>query len=294
MRVSLGVLLSFPFVVASALAADLPVRKADLFVPPPAPPSISPFYVGVFGGGVFGGSGTSFSGKNIFCFDGAQVPAQGPCQLNGGGNGANGGSLGAAPRPGNSAFGGLRAGADFFVSRSFVVGAIADIAVMRRNSTSRFEYSNFDFPQTFGTDRGVLSSSLSSDWVGTLRAKLGYALNDQTILFATGGLAFVDVSASIRNEYDVVAGAPPVSALPGGPSVQRGSVSGVAVGYALGGGAEYLFTRHMSVSVDYLYYAASKSYTVSQVSGTPLTPPSFVAKARPSGHLVRLGVDYRL
>ncbi len=279
MRVSLGALMALPFTVATVLAADLPAPKA-LYVPPPVPPAASPFYVGLFGGGVFGGSGTNFGGKNLFCLQPCPAVAGPP----------NGGTLGSAPRAGNSPFGGIRIGADFAVSRSVFLGGVADISVMNRKVSSRFAYSNFGPESGFGSDRGVLASSLESNWIGTLRAKIGLGVTDRVVLFGTGGLAFVDVRASTRTEYDVFG----VSSERVGPGlVQQGAVSGVALGYAFGGGVEYQFTRHLSASLEYLHYSASKNYVVRQTSGTALTAP-FIVKARPSGHLVRVGLDYRL
>ena len=288
MRFSFGLLAALQFAAASALAADLPSVKPASFAPPPTPAAASPFYLGVFGGAAFGGSGTSFGGKNLFCFDG--VESGGPCGLAGGA--PNGGLLRSSPRTGDSPFGGIRIGADFAISRTIVLGGVADIAVMNRKVDSRYEYSNFSLPGVFGADRGVLSSSLNTNWIGTLRAKVGLNVSDQLVFFGTGGMAFVNIRSSVQNEYDVVNGG--TSVLNGGASVQRGSLSGVALGYAVGGGLEYQFARHLSASLEYLYYSASKDMTVTQTSGAPLAPPSFVAKVEPSGHLLRVGLDYKL
>ena len=302
MRFTIGALLSLSLTAGSALAADLPPRTQAPYMPPPAP--ALPFYFGLFGGGAFGDSETTFGGKNTFCFPGHSSVGE-VCESAGAtglaSNSANHGSTGASDARAKSSnhgsvFGGLKFGADVAVSQSLVLGAVADFTFVRLKKSSLYEYTNFSQPLLFGEDEGVRSSTLKTNWVATLRARLGVKTSDRVLLFASGGLAFVDIGASVRNQYDVVDALSPdrPSLLAGGPVVQRGSTSGVAIGYALGAGVEYAFTRNVGLSFEYLYYSASKSYKVSQTSGSTLGQPAFRAKAKPSGHLVRIGVDYRL
>ena len=288
MRVSygaLGAVVALNMFAASAFAADPPSTKPPVFIPPPVPPALSPFYFGAFAGGSFGGSTTQFGGKNVFC---------GVAIVCNGGGVALVGPVRSAPGPGGSPFGGIRVGADFAISRTVYLGGVADISAMSRSSSSIYDYSNFSFPGVYGVDRGALSSSISTNWIGTVRAKLGVSVADRVAVFGTGGLAFVHVRASVNNVYDVTDGNPASSVLPGGAVVQRGSLSDVALGYAFGGGVEYQFSRNFSLSLEYIHYSAAKSFVVTQVSGTTVSPSSFVAKVKPSGHLVRVGLDYRL
>lgn len=83
-----------------------------------------------------------------------------------------------------------------------------------------------DYNAAFGT-YGGFGYELSS--FGSLRARLGYAM-DRTLIYATGGLGIMD----FKNN--------------GG-----GGNPGVEYGFAIGAGAEYMFTDNISVKAEYLY-----------------------------------------
>jgi len=70
-----------------------------------------------------------------------------------------------------------------------------------------------------------------SDWLGTVRGRLGYAF-DRFMPYVTGGAAFGDVKATI----------------PG-----LGAQSDTRAGWTAGGGVEYAFAPDWTVKVEYLY-----------------------------------------
>lgn len=73
------------------------------------------------------------------------------------------------------------------------------------------------------------------DWLGSLRLRLGYAM-DRALIYATGGLAVggVDVKVSIDQTGDE-------------------SESETAWGWTVGGGLEYAFTDDLSARIEYRY-----------------------------------------
>ena len=94
------------------------------------------------------------------------------------------------------------------------------------------------------------TSSSSMDWFATLRARAGFLVTPATLLYATGGLAFADVSASMQ-----VAGSY-YSADPAGQVAWVSSASGgeTKTGWTLGAGVEHKFSRNWSLKLEYLYY----------------------------------------
>ena len=135
------------------------------------------------------------------------------------------------------------------------------------------------------------------EYLGTTRARLGYAVTPNLLAYATGGLAFGGVNeiASFRQNA-----AP--SLLSSGSA--KGSAFENSVGWTAGAGVEYAFTRQLSAKFEYLYYDLG-SMTLTNANINPiilqgiLGLPLFVANAtnvstRFDGHLVRAGLNYRL
>jgi outer membrane immunogenic protein len=75
-----------------------------------------------------------------------------------------------------------------------------------------------------------------SDWLGTVRGRLGYAI-DRFMPYVTGGAAFGDVKTNI----------------PG-----LGSESTTRAGWTVGGGAEYAFAPNWTVKAEYLFVDLGK------------------------------------
>jgi outer membrane immunogenic protein len=127
----------------------------------------------------------------------------------------------------------------------------------------------------------VYDASTKLEYFGTLRARLGFAVMPQFLIYATGGLAYGQVKDSGSGGF------------PGAGQFVTFSSSKTRVGYALGGGAEYALTRNVSVKAEYLYYDLGK--TSGQT--TPFTnyaPPTTLAVERKNtGHIARAGVNYR-
>jgi outer membrane immunogenic protein len=133
----------------------------------------------------------------------------------------------------NGVFGGAQAGYNIR-SNSLVFGLEADISKSDLSTSG----SNA-LVDIFGGVIQLGSYSTSIDWYGTARARAGYLLDDNLLIYATGGLAFGDVSSSMG-----------VSLGGGGTSTTS---SDIQLGYAIGGGVESSAFSNMSIKLEYLY-----------------------------------------
>ena len=89
--------------------------------------------------------------------------------------------------------------------------------------------------------------SIKLDWFGTVRGRLGYAVNDAIMLYGTGGLAYGRTSGNIR----VVYVAPEDG--PGGGEIARGDATANHFGWTAGAGLEFMMGRYWSFKAEYLY-----------------------------------------
>jgi len=135
--------------------------------------------------------------------------------------------------------GGLQAGYNF-QSGQFVFGGEADI-------------------QLSGAEDTFAPYKFSNPWFGTVRARLGVAMNN-ILFYGTGGLAFGNVKGEIA-----------------GLSENR-----THLGWTAGVGMEVGFTQNWSAKIEYLYMdLADRDYTVTGTSN------GFESS------LLRFGVNYR-
>ncbi len=135
--------------------------------------------------------------------------------------------------------GGIQAGYNWQIN-NFVLGAEADINLS-------------------GADDVFAPWKFSNPWFGTVRGRLGYAVNN-FMVYGTGGLAY------------------------GGVEAQNFGLSETRtqVGWTVGAGAEVGLTQNWSVKLEYLYMSfAERNYSVTGVNNGLDTS------------LVRFGVNYR-
>jgi outer membrane immunogenic protein len=140
----------------------------------------------------------------------------------------------------------------------------------------------------------ILTAQRRLDYLGTVRARIGYLVTPALLAYATGGLAYGGVTSS--------AGIFGAEVPPAGPNngvwASTGSFSNTRAGWTAGGGLEWMFWPNWSAKVEYLYYDLG---TVSYSVGAPfqIFPPVTpywlnypYARTRFNGHIVRVGVNY--
>jgi outer membrane immunogenic protein len=224
---------------ALALAAAAPALAADL--PPPAPVPRAPaayvpviltftwtgFYIGLNTGYAFGQSDwTSPIGTT--------------------GNFNVSGAMAGATLGGNYQIG------------QFVVGAETDS-----------DWQNVRGSQVGGncfTGGGPASCASASNWVGTFRARAGYAM-DRVLLYATGGAAYANIKASLN-------------ALPWASTTE--------LGWTAGAGIEYAMTDNWTAKFEYLF--ADFQHASCGAANCLAVPPVNVSF---NESMVRAGINYK-
>jgi outer membrane immunogenic protein len=128
----------------------------------------------------------------------------------------------------------------------------------------------------------IMTGGQKLDWLGTVRGRFGITPADRTLLFVTGGFAYGHGSLATALTRTTAPCA--VS------NCQKGSTSGDLTGWTVGGGAEWAFTANWSAKAEYLYYDLG---SLSHLMTDPNFPSIFNARANFTGHIARLGVNYR-
>jgi outer membrane immunogenic protein len=178
----------------------------------------------------------------------------------------NGEFASVVPMTGGGFSGGVGLGYNWQFSPNWVFGVEADAA--------------YRGPVNPGWNQLGWAASSDIGYIGTFRARLGYAL-DHLLIYATGGLAYGNVIAP-RNYGGVM--------LPGVVGIREGGNDTVLPGWTVGAGAEYALTSNWSVKAEYLYTQLQNSNPQYWVITWPTTIP---VSTSTSEHIVRLGVNYR-
>ncbi len=239
--------------IASASAADLPlIPQPPLFAPAPVLVPIGNWTGWYIGGNV--GYGWSNANTTISSVAGALA----------------GVAIGAIPTNFlNGAVGGFQLGYNYQLSPSWVVGAETDFSFSRVRGSEALTGAGF-FPLT-----GSISQDL--DWFGTIRGRLGYAV-DSWLFYGTGGGAYGHV------QYDEQSNSP------AGPISIIATDSAMQWGWTAGGGIEYGFGQ-WTTRVEYLYMdLGDHSFNVPlNTVPSAILAPNFESRFQ----VVRAGLNYR-
>lgn len=127
------------------------------------------------------------------------------------------------------------------------------------------------------------SNSEQIDWFGTLRAKLGFALNNW-LLYGTGGLAYGRVATS---------GCICFGAIPAGLVNFNGSNSTTNVGWAVGAGLNYGLTSNWIVGIEYLYVDLGNVSYVETTTNPAFPTSSVTINNRAAVQIARVLLDYK-
>jgi opacity protein-like surface antigen len=128
--------------------------------------------------------------------------------------------------------GGVQAGYDFMMSNRVVLGVVTAVSLVDSSNTT---ITSNPAGTIVSTNKG------STDWSGSVRARLGYAFNN-TLMYGTGGWAWSTGSAR-RTQVAGTAGL----AIPGTTETVGVDHSG----WTLGGGIEYAFMPQWTVFGEY-------------------------------------------
>jgi outer membrane immunogenic protein len=230
----------------SAQAADLPTRKeapAPVFIPPPF--TWTGFYIGANAGGIWssgGNASTTFFAPDFPIFS-ANFPNV---------------SFGQSK---SGFIGGGQAGYNWQTG-SFVLGVETDFDGTTL-SRSRSVIGPSFVDNNFVNDNFTANGSVRLNWLGSTRARVGWAVtpDNRLMIYGTGGVAYGGGSAHL-NIFD----ADPAN----GFIWSSGSNSATRTGWTIGGGVEYAITNNIILGAEYLYYDLG-SRTLSAVPNVTAT-----------------------
>jgi outer membrane immunogenic protein len=178
--------------------------------------------------------------------------------------------------------GGVQAGYNWQAG-TLVYGAEADFGALDLRDSAT---ANGVFPFPFLGTQYALAEVMKVHWLATVRARLGFIVTPNTLLYATGGLAlseFKFTSSYSDNAIDAT--------LPGGTGL--GSRSEIRAGWTVGSGAEWLLSSHWSLKAEYLYVNLGSMRVPVPTSNTPGFTQTMLVDADLTAHIARVGLNYR-
>jgi outer membrane immunogenic protein len=143
----------------------------------------------------------------------------------------------------------------------------------------------------FGGTTLQTTVATQTDWLSTVRGRIGALVLPDTLLFATGGLAIGRVAGS--SSINAIVGGPCPS---GNAFCSMGSATSTRTGWTVGGGLEHLLMAHWTAKIEYLYYdLGSFNYALTeQAAFTGLVgTPNVNAHTSVTGSIVRVGANYK-
>jgi outer membrane immunogenic protein len=253
---------------ASAQAADLATHytKAPMMAPAY---NWTGFYVGANIGGQWGSAdpttSTVFSPTGYFAA--SSVPAIA--------------AVGAQNVNSSSVTGGFTAGYNWQINQA-VLGFEGDINYFgfKGSATGSAVYPCCA-PTAF-----TVSSSVSADWLATIRGRIGFLVTPTWLLYATGGAAIAEVKGNF-NFTDTFAAA-----------TESAAIRDTRVGWTAGAGTEYAFGGGWSFKAEYLYVDLGRASATSNNLAAFVPAISFPTNVYTHSvdirsNIVRVGVNYK-
>jgi outer membrane immunogenic protein len=242
-----------------------------------------------FYAGVNAGYGGDVNDIDISAFNSATNPAPGPVARRAAETGAIPPYLKTDP-PGFT--GGFQLGYNWQFVPRWLVGLEADINFADvRGSDNRTGTATASGGGTTFLPTATVTGDQKMTWFGTVRPRVGFLVEDNLLVYATGGLAFGHIS-STTNLSETTCTAPLVCAL---PNTGAGSASSTRTGWTVGGGTELAVANHWSLKAEYLYVDLGD---LTYVNG-PLTAGggasivNTTSVAHFTNQIVRLGLNYK-
>jgi outer membrane immunogenic protein len=253
---------------ASAFAADLAPQYTKAPVMAPGY-NWTGFYVGANVGGQWGSADPTTS--TVFTptgyFAASSVPAIA--------------AVGAQSVNSSSVTGGFTAGYNWQVDHA-VFGLEGDINYFGfKGSTTGSALYPCCAPTGF-----TVSSSVSADWLATIRGRIGFLATPSWLLYATGGAAIAEVKGNF-NFTDTFAAA-----------TESAAIRDTRVGWTVGAGTEYAVGNGWSLKAEYLYVDLGRASTTSNNLAAFVGPGAFPGNVYThsvdiKSNIVRVGVNYK-
>ncbi len=294
----------------AALAADLPTRKAPAFAPPP--PMWTGFYAGLNAGYNFGTNsnvksyavGSDVWAGNYTGSDGNNGKIVAPLSV---ANTAGPALSGNNPMNMTGFIGGGQIGYNYQFGSNIVIGLEADIQGSGYRGTSQGTGASsaaVTVTDFFGAAVDASNNSVGrttvnagSDWLGTVRGRLGYLVTPSLLAYATGGLTYGGIYANVGqvafSSLGLTNGSTANYTFAGGRSSSQNSV-----GWNVGGGFEWMFLPNWSLKGEGIYWNLGNlnipSAALAAAPNAPLEPLATIGNVRVNyqGVIARAGINY--
>lgn len=179
------------------------------------------------------------------------------------------------------ALAGVFAGYSTYLTNTLIIGAEADLSW---SSLSGDQHISGPMLMQSGipvNPLGEFETSYDLEWMGTLRARLGYQFLPNSLLYATGGLAYGKVSA--KSSFNAA----------NAGTTYTGSYSDVEFGWTAGLGAEQALENGWQIRLEGLYFDLGEIETASKEEPLAFLPNGYKHNAsfELKGGVVRLGLS---
>lgn len=130
----------------------------------------------------------------------------------------------------------------------------------------------------------TVEDSFDTNWISTVRPKIGMLASDNLLVYATGGVALASIKFS--HEY---------SAVSGGNATESFSGTNTQWGWVAGAGAEYAINDNLSFGAEYLYMDFGSISETNRVNSTlaPVLNTLFKNELDLTVQTVRASVNYK-
>lgn len=263
--------------ISSAVAialANAQAKAADLALPPPVPIPVYTWtgcYVGAEGGYAWGISDAKTNGTTLNPTASILTPVPAPLLIVATGFSTN--NITGNYRVSGGIAGGT-AGCNLWQWGNWLLGAEADLSWTNKTG------SGLDQPP-FGVGGPPTNNTTTEQWLNTDRVRIGYVVNNNWLVYATGGFALAQVQYTIS-----------------GAAITGGSVSETHTpgGWTVGAGVEWAFAGGWSAKAEYLYVNFGSTPYFNFPGAIPAV--TGVVANRSGGvflddNIVRVGVNYR-
>jgi outer membrane immunogenic protein len=263
----------------AAVAADMPVKAPVA----PASDPWSGFYVGLNAGGAWGRSDGTTS---INC---SATESLDPYICSGGGgavaDGLAVGSAGTGTITSSGFTGGGQAGFNLRAGSNVVFGVEADFDAFKLSGSRQVSGTypvNSEGPPGAGAPFTV-TSSINTDWLATVRGRLGFLATPNWLIYATGGLAITNLQVG-SSYIDYL------------PATENSTATSNKTGWTVGGGVQWALSKNWSLKAEYLYLNFGKVTTSGFITGTAAAASyaqGISTSAGLTAQVARGGINYK-
>jgi len=194
--------------------------------------------------------------------------------------------------------GGGQIGYNWQFNPQWVTGLEADIQGLSHSGDTASVTSVSGVPG-FPTETFVSTTTATSrvDWLGTVRARLGYLVTPNLLAYGTGGLAYGKVEGSTN----ITQSDSGINGVLTGAAATAGSFSETRAGWTIGGGLEWMFLPHWTLKAEYLYYdlgsvswgSPNLVFNVAGFASPTFSAVNIGSSTHFHGNIARAGINYK-